>query len=116
MALSTNLAVALRHVRARVRQGWTKLNDNGSMTCFGSCPGCDLYRAVVELGPGSPTDAVFDLLARRVIDLYPDRVRCDLKNPYDARIIIMEFNDAPATVHSDVLGILAPMQSVPTVR
>lgn len=109
MPAITDIAVALRCVRARISRGWNKLTDDGSKTFFGWQPECDLYRAILGLGPMFPIDAVFDFVARRIVELYPDRVHCRLDSPYDARIMVIEFNDDPATSQANLLRVTCPI-------
>lgn len=70
----------------------------------------DLYRGILALDPRFPkTQEVSDTfmhVARVVMRLYPHRVQTQLVTSYDARIIVMEFCDQPATSRTDVLLVL----------
>jgi hypothetical protein len=46
---------------------------------------------------------IFDRLARKIADLFPERVQTEILTTYDGRIVIFEFNDHPDTTHDEVL-------------
>ena len=102
----------LDRLRERIAHGWWKLNDDGSRTIVGSEPYLDLYWGVRSLDSRFPVpaemSAIFDMLARTITDLYPDRVQTEMLSPYDSRIMLFEFNDHPDTTQADVLRILLP--------
>ena len=102
----------LDRLRERIAHGWWKLNDDGSRTIVGSEPYLDLYWGVRSLDSRFPVpaemSAIFDSLARRIADLFPQRVQTDIETTYDARIVVFEFNDHPDTTQADVLRILLP--------
>jgi hypothetical protein len=76
----------------------------------GEPPHLDLYWAVRSLDPHFPVspelNPVFDHLARTIAEFYPDRVRTEIGSPYDARIVVIEFNDHPRTVQDDMLLVV----------
>jgi hypothetical protein len=102
----------LDRLRERIAHGWFKLGDDGSRTVVGSEPHLDLYEAVRSLDSRFPVpgemSAIFNLLARRIVYLFPQRVQTDVETTYDARIVLFEFNDHPDTTQVDVLQILLP--------
>src|SRR5215217_8459295 len=97
----------------RIAHGWQKLNEDASRTLVGSPPHLDLYWGVRSLDRRFPVPAemsvVFDRLARRVSDLYPERVQTEILTTYDGRIVIFEFNDHPHTTHAEVLRVVAEL-------
>jgi hypothetical protein len=99
----------------RIACGWWKLNDDGSRTLVGSPPHVDLYGAVRSPDSRFPVpegmSAIFDRLARNILDLYPERVQADMLSPYDARIAIIEFNDHPETTQADVLAVVVELSA-----
>jgi len=109
MTSTPEMGLALRSVRQRISLGWNQIGENGSKTCIGLQPGCDLYRAIVELDPWFSIDVVFDVVARRIVALFIGRVQAENGSPYDARVIVLEFNDHPDTRHADVLRVVAPL-------
>jgi len=101
----------LDRLRERIAQGWWKFDAGGSRTLVGSPPHLDLYVAVRALDSRFPVhadvSAIFDSLARRIVNLFPRRVHTEIETTYDARIVVIEFNDHPDTTHADVLKVLA---------
>ena len=93
-----------------VAHGWWKLNDDGSKTIIGAPPYLDIYEAVQSLDTQFPVSAeipaIFDAIAQTIVDLYPERVRTEMLSPYDARIVLFEFNDHPLTTQANVLRVL----------
>lgn len=67
----------------------------------------DLYRGVRSLDPRFPvTEAVSEAFMRigeSIHRLYPQRVTEPIQNPYDARIVAIEFCGHPDTTRSDIL-------------
>jgi hypothetical protein len=110
----------LDRLRERIAHGWWKLNDDGSRTLVGSPPHMDLYAAVRSVDSRFPVhsdvSAIFDSLARRIADLFPQRVQTDIETTYDARIVVFEFNDHPDTTQADVLRILPPADKKKTAQ
>jgi hypothetical protein len=110
----------LDHLRERIARGWRKLSDDGSRTHIGAPPHLDLYAAVRSLDGRFPVpaemSAIFDMLARTITDLYPERVRTEMLSPYDSRIMLFEFNDHPDTTQADVLRILPPADKKKTAQ
>jgi hypothetical protein len=100
----------LDRLRERIAHGWWKLNDDGSRTHIGAPPHLDLYAAVRSPDSRVPLpaemSAIFDMLARTIVDLFPQRVQIEIVTTYDARIVAIEFNDHPATTQEDVLKIV----------
>jgi hypothetical protein len=101
---------SIDRVVEHVGHGWWKLNRDGSKTIIGNPPYLDIYDAVRSLDSQFPVAAelsiIFDAIARTIADLYPERVRTEMLTPYDARIVIFEFNDHPLTTQADVLHVL----------
>lgn len=99
-----------QRLHERIEHGWWKLNHDGSRTVAGLPPYLDLYAAIRSLESRFPVlaemSAIFDRLARTVADLYPDRVQTEMQSPYDSRIVLFEFNDAPGTTQLDVMSVL----------
>jgi hypothetical protein len=104
-------ALDLTWLRERIAHGWWKLNDDDSHTLVGEPPHFDLYWAVRALDRRFPVhpdlNPIFDRLARTVAELYPERVRTEIRTTYDARIVLFEFNDDTRTAQCDVLQVLA---------
>jgi hypothetical protein len=100
----------LSRLHEQIAHGWCKLNDDGFRTLVGSPPHLDLYRAVRSLDNRLPVPAemseIFAALARRIIELYPERVQTKVLSAYDARIALMEFNDHPDTTQADALSVV----------
>jgi len=98
-------------LRDRIAHGWWKLNDDRTKTVVGSPPHLDLSGAVLSLDGRFPVPAhismLFITLARIISDRFPDRAQTQVASPYDARIVVMEFNDHPLTNTADVLSVLA---------
>ncbi len=105
----------LGRLRERIAHGWWKLSDDGSRTHVGSPPHLDLYWGVRSLDSRFPVSAemsaVFDMLARTIADLHPERVQTEMLSAYGARIIVFEFNDHPDTTQADVMTVLRAARS-----
>lgn len=97
--------IAVRQLRNGISDGWYKYNGDGSKSFFGQCPSRDLYDLVIRLEPGC-VDSIFDLLARRVAACFPDRITCAIESPYDARVIVLDFNHHPDTSQADLMSLL----------
>lgn len=104
-----------RYLYDRIAHGWWKLNDDGSRTIVGSQPHLDLYGAVRSLDRRLPVAAeiseIFEMLARTIVDLYPERIQTEILTAYDARIAVFEFNDHADTTQADVLRIVLGLEA-----
>jgi hypothetical protein len=93
-----------------VARGWRKFNEDGRWSNMGSSPYVDLYWGVRLLDDRFPVheslSAVFCELARTIAEMYPERVRMPIESSYDARFVVMEFNDHPLTTHTDVPRVI----------
>lgn len=98
-----------------IAHGWHKLNDDGSRTLVGSPPHLDLYGAVRSLDRRIPVateiSEMFEMLARTIVDLYPERIQTEILSAYDARIAVLEFNDHPNSTHADVLRVVLGLEA-----
>ena len=67
----------------------------------------DLYRGIRALDRRFPVtedvSEAFMRIGRSISRLYPNRVVEPIQNPYDARIVAMEFCGHPDTTRSDII-------------